>query len=123
MNMARASHAALASVQAQLDHCHPLKRIRLRAAPAFLTSKQLAQYSLRRSAPASWLCRMIVTDVTWLLKQSYHRFWSQVIFDESFHTFIDSYLSYAPRAHNDTARAEVSSQTSSPCPWSAAPFQ
>lgn len=57
---------------------------------------------------------MIVTDVTWLLKQSYHRFWSQVIFDESFHTFIDSYLSYAPRAHNDTATAEVSSQTRPP---------
>ncbi|XP_055939628.1 activating signal cointegrator 1 complex subunit 2-like isoform X1 [Argiope bruennichi] len=39
-------------------------------------------------------------DLHWVLKLPYHRFWSQVIYDESLHKCLESYLSQAPRYYD-----------------------
>lgn len=46
---------------------------------------------------------MVAKDVKWLLQQKYHLFWSQVIFDDTLHGFIDSYLQHAPRDHDGSS--------------------
>ncbi|KAG8178093.1 hypothetical protein JTE90_017442 [Oedothorax gibbosus] len=39
-------------------------------------------------------------DLQWILKLPYHRFWSQVIYDESLHKCLESYLSQSPRDYD-----------------------
>lgn len=49
-----------------------------------------------------WLERLqyLATDLHWLLQLSHHRFWCQVIFDESLHQVLESFLRFAPRSHD-----------------------
>lgn len=49
-----------------------------------------------------WLERMefLEEDLHWLLHLPAHRFWSQVIYDESLQKCLESYLCYAPRYHD-----------------------
>lgn len=49
-----------------------------------------------------WLERLtfIEQDLHWLLQQTHSKFWCQVIFDETLHRCIDSYLRYAPRSYS-----------------------
>ncbi|GFS85656.1 activating signal cointegrator 1 complex subunit 2 [Nephila pilipes] len=39
-------------------------------------------------------------DLHWVLKLPYHRFWSQIVYDESLHKCLESYLSQAPRYYD-----------------------
>ncbi|XP_076438370.1 activating signal cointegrator 1 complex subunit 2-like isoform X2 [Babylonia areolata] len=50
-----------------------------------------------------WLERLqyISTDLHWLLQLSHQHFWCQVIFDESLHSCLDSFLRYAPRPYDE----------------------
>ncbi|XP_077985044.1 activating signal cointegrator 1 complex subunit 2-like isoform X2 [Glandiceps talaboti] len=43
-------------------------------------------------------------DLHWLLQQSHQKFWCQVLFDESLHQCLDSYLRYAPRSFDHRIR-------------------
>lgn len=52
--------------------------------------------------------RFIIEDLEWLLSLPHDRFWCQVVFDESLHRCLDSYLQLAPRG------SDVSSLPSSP---------
>ncbi|XP_023216586.1 activating signal cointegrator 1 complex subunit 2-like isoform X1 [Centruroides sculpturatus] len=49
-----------------------------------------------------WLERMefLEEDLHWLLHLPAHRFWSQIIYDESLQKCLESYLCYAPRYHD-----------------------
>ncbi|KAL8589040.1 hypothetical protein ACOMHN_055053 [Nucella lapillus] len=49
-----------------------------------------------------WMERLqyICTDLHWLLQLSHQQFWCQVIFDESLHNCLDSFLRYAPRPYD-----------------------
>ncbi|XP_068613311.1 activating signal cointegrator 1 complex subunit 2-like [Brachionichthys hirsutus] len=42
--------------------------------------------------------RFITEDLEWLLSLPHDRFWCQVVFDESLHRCLDSYLHHAPRS-------------------------
>lgn len=52
--------------------------------------------------------RFIIEDLEWLLSLPHDRFWCQVLFDESLHRCLDSYLQMAPRG------SDVSGLPSSP---------
>lgn len=52
--------------------------------------------------------RFITEDLEWLLSLPHDRFWCQVVFDESLHRCLDSYLQLAPRG------SDVSNLPSSP---------
>lgn len=52
--------------------------------------------------------RFIIEDLEWLLSLPHDRFWCQVVFDESLHKCLDSYLQLAPRG------SDVSGLPSSP---------
>lgn len=52
--------------------------------------------------------RFIIEDLEWLLSLPHDRFWCQVVFDESLHRCLDSYLQLAPRG------SDVSGLPSSP---------
>lgn len=41
--------------------------------------------------------RFIIEDLEWLLSLPHDRFWCQVVFDQSLHSCLDSYLQMAPR--------------------------
>ncbi|KAK7105794.1 hypothetical protein V1264_017128 [Littorina saxatilis] len=49
-----------------------------------------------------WLERLqyICADLHWLLQLPHHKFWCQVIFDESLHQMLDSFLRYSPRPYD-----------------------
>ncbi|XP_071037755.1 activating signal cointegrator 1 complex subunit 2 isoform X2 [Parasteatoda tepidariorum] len=49
-----------------------------------------------------WLEYMVFIeeDLHWLLKLPYHRFWSQIVYDENLHRCLESYLSQAPRDYD-----------------------
>ncbi|PVD27586.1 hypothetical protein C0Q70_12750 [Pomacea canaliculata] len=49
-----------------------------------------------------WLERLhyIATDLRWLLQLPHHKFWCQVIFDETLHHTLDSFLRFAPRSYD-----------------------
>uniref|UniRef100_A0A8D3C7I9 CUE domain-containing protein n=1 Tax=Scophthalmus maximus TaxID=52904 RepID=A0A8D3C7I9_SCOMX len=42
--------------------------------------------------------RFVMEDMEWLLALPHDKFWCQVVFDESLHTCLDSYLRHAPRS-------------------------
>ncbi|XP_070552023.1 activating signal cointegrator 1 complex subunit 2-like [Ptychodera flava] len=46
----------------------------------------------------------IEEDLHWLLHQSHQKFWCQVLFDDSLHQCLDSYLRYAPRMFDHVTR-------------------
>lgn len=52
--------------------------------------------------------RFIIEDLEWLLSLPHDRFWCQVVFDETLHRCLDSYLQLAPRG------SDVSGLPSSP---------
>ncbi|KAK3587712.1 hypothetical protein CHS0354_042502 [Potamilus streckersoni] len=44
--------------------------------------------------------KFIEDDLHWLLQQPYDKFWCQVVFDETLHKLLDTYLRYAPRSYD-----------------------
>lgn len=42
----------------------------------------------------------IVEDIHWMLKLPHGKFWCQVVFDDTLHNCLDSYLRYAPRQYD-----------------------
>lgn len=56
-------------------------------------------FATAAAAKEEWMQRMqyMQQDLHWLLKLPHHKFWSQVVHDESLHQSLDSYLSHAPR--------------------------
>lgn len=55
-----------------------------------------------RGAVGEWLERLkfIEEDLHWLLTLPHDKFWCQIVFDQSFHQLIDSYLKSAPRPYD-----------------------
>lgn len=68
-----------------------------------------------RGAVGEWLERLkfIEEDLHWLLSQPHDKFWCQIVFDESFHQLIDSYLKSAPRPY-DIMYSQMTSELREP---------
>ncbi|KAH9500008.1 Activating signal cointegrator 1 complex subunit 2 [Bulinus truncatus] len=51
----------------------------------------------------AWLERLnyLCDDLHWLLQLPHDKFWCQVIFDETLHKALDSFLRYCPRSHEN----------------------
>ncbi|XP_076326218.1 activating signal cointegrator 1 complex subunit 2 [Tachypleus tridentatus] len=83
----------------------PINFILYKPPPTIKSNKKLDGHEMNDWEKADieeWLDRMVMIedDLHHLLKMPHHRFWSQVVFDETLKNCLGSYLSYAPRYYD-----------------------